>query len=162
MFSIECLLSYVEFVQFKQYMRRRIYSKMKDADEESPSPGPNERRETDLDVVFPASVPHSEIVYNDDGDVSVKAKIYKFYLKYIQNHSEFEINILDSTRTKMGNMLKDYNAWMSTDYFDEIGLFHFYDGCIDEMRILLISSYKRFKEIHEEELELIFADQNNE
>ena len=116
------------------------------------------RRDTDLDVIFPDTVPQSEIVYNEEGDISIKAKIYKFYMKYVERNSEFEINILDSSRRKLVGVLGDYQQWMNNDYYDEVGLFHFYDGCIQEMKMLLIASYKRFKEAHEQELKDIFAE----
>ena len=116
------------------------------------------RRDTDLDVVFPETVPHSEIVYNEEGDISIKAKIYKFWQKYIEPNSEFEINILDSSRKRLVDLLGDYQQWMNNEYYDEIGLFHFYDGCIAEMKVLLVSSYKRFKEVHGQELKEIFVE----
>ena len=121
-----------------------------------------DRAETDLDIVFPSTVPTSEIIYNDDGDVSIKAKIYKFYLKYINKNSEFEINILDSTRKRLIDLMTDYHGWMNNDYYDEIGLYHFYDGCIHEMKLLLIASFKRFKEYHKDDLMEIFVDGNVE
>ena len=103
-------------------------------------------------------MPTSDIIYNDDGDVSIKAKIYKFYLKYIRINSEFEINILDSTRKGIIDKMKDYHGWMNDTYYDEVGLYHFYDGCIHEMKLLLIASFKRFKEYHKDDLLEIFAD----
>jgi len=156
-FSVECLLSYVEFVQFKQYQAKRKRAGSKGTAQPF---GVDERgrRDTDLDVVFPASVPHSEIVYDEEGDISIKAKIYKFYRKYIESNSEFEINILDSSRQRLVAVLGDYTEWMGSDYYDEVGLFHFYDGCISEMKALLMASFKRFKALYADELDGILAE----
>eukprot|EP00483_Globobulimina_turgida_P007681 UN07696 len=44
-FSIECLLSFVEFVQFKQYMRKRMESEECDSEEEDLENG-------DLNIIF--------------------------------------------------------------------------------------------------------------
>ena len=101
--------------------------------------------DNDLLIVFPSTVPNSGIVFDENGD-GVKTKIYKLYTKYVKKNGEFEINILDSTRKKIHNLMKDYDAWMQNNYFDEIGLLHFYDVCIREMQLLLIASFKRFKE----------------
>eukprot|EP01084_Bolivina_argentea_P019171 35652_1 len=158
-FSIECLLSYVEFVQFKQYLRKRMHNTSggnNNEQDDEKKEDINVETDTDLSVVFPSSVPNSEIVYSED--VSIKAKIYKFYLKYIRKNSEFEINVLDSTRKGLHNLMEDYNVWMNNNYYDETGLYHFYDQCIAEMKILLISSYKRFKEFHAKDLNEIFDD----
>jgi len=167
-FSIECLLSFVEMVQFKQYMKKRMDSKgnsdddddaKDDNDSNNGSHKGSLRKDSDLEMKFPSSVPLSEIVFNDDGgNVSVKAKIYKFYLKYIKVNSEFEINILDSTRKRLIDTMKDYNVWMNNNYYDEVGLLHFYDGCIDEMKILLVASFRRFKEYHKDDLLEIYVN----
>ena len=160
--SIECLLSFVEMVQFKQYMKKRMDSKISGGGDEEQKEDDNDRSirgDSDLDIDFPESVPNSDMIHNDDGDVSIKAKIHKFYSKYIRINSEFEINILDSTRKKLIDLMKDYHGWMNNNYYDEIGLYHFYDGCIHEMKLLLIASFKRFKEYHKDDLLEIFADQ---
>ena len=113
--------------------------------------------------MFPSHVPDVQFVYNYSfGDMDVKAKIYEFYLKYIKPDSEFEINILDKTRKRFIDMMKDYDAWMRNDYFDQVGLYHFYDECIAEMKVLLIASLKRFKEYHHDGLlDILLIDSNN-
>merc|ERR1719420_209580 len=126
-FSIECLLSYVELIEFKQRLSKRMDSKLGDVGDD----------DEDLKQRFPAriaAVESPDLGDAEDGDASVKREIHRFYVKYIRTHSEFEINVLDATRLRLTAVLGDYDNWLANNYYDEVGLFHFYDGCISEMR----------------------------
>lgn len=181
-FSMECLLSFVEFVQFKQWMIRHLrVTRTEDAIKQKSielfhslrdrtssltkseiavdlhygSNGQNEDDGGFLNIEFPANVPKSRIVFDEDYDLTTnkftdrsKHKIYKLYSKYIRKDSELEINISGRSRHALAVMMDDYDQWMNDhkyDNLDAVFLMHILDKCIEQMYDLLTASYRRFK-----------------
>ena len=107
------------------------------------------------DIIFPQSVPHSVIVYEDDINFQTnnfkdraKHKIYRLYYKYISQGGELEINISHRSRQVFIQMMDDYSKWMNDVKYstlDPVFLMHIFDKCIAQMTALLKSSYMRFK-----------------
>ena len=110
-FSLECLLSLIEIIQFKQVIMQ--YIKDKDND-------------NDIDfshikyIDFPSFVPKSEIVsshisnFNGDRWKEIKYRAYLLYIKYIENshESEYQINISYELRSRFDNLMQTKNVWM--------------------------------------------------
>ena len=157
-FSMECLLSLVEFTQYKQHA---IQIFMIDDNE----------FQQDISFDFPADVPLSDIVYGDisgvkseamlriesnsTGNASVSAplevnnmeifknKAHELYLKYVAMGSEFEINVSYRTRLGMDKIFGNYDKLMVLE-MSEMEMVKVFDKCIEEMTKLLISSRHRF------------------
>ena len=146
-FCAECLLSLIEFEQFKA----RAIDELHVETSERP-------------ITFASSVPRSEITHgiqswgtnsslrcfavdtseeNDNGKRNLKACAYQLYNKYVSSGSEFEINISGQMRAKYEALLADYSKWMDTNISPKhlCGLF---EEASSEMTSLLRSSCQRF------------------
>eukprot|EP01084_Bolivina_argentea_P072029 130831_1 len=117
-YSIECLLSYIEFTQYRQYlvsemdklgMNPDYSSNLSDVPQSPQTSTPSEPHHQS----FPSNIPQSLIVSDStkhthadstqDEELlcSAKIKAHKLYAKYIQNGSEFEINISHGRRENL-------------------------------------------------------------
>eukprot|EP01083_Nonionella_stella_P083390 230589_1 len=126
-FSMECLLAFVEFTQYK--VRALEVFKLKDVGHT-------------FCITFPKSVPRSDIVYNDD---AFKIKCHKLYLKYIEDTAEFEINIGWQDRLKLTQLMGDRDRWMSSNV-TQMELFQMFDEPMKEMYKLMDYAKIRFAE----------------
>ena len=95
-FSMECLISLIEFQQFKVHLIETFHI-----------------QDVDVQIVgFTDTVPKSDIVYSEEAETanvilsSFKIKAHKLYSKYIETGSEYEINIPGTMRIH----LNDYMA----------------------------------------------------
>ena len=156
-FSMECLLSLIEFTQFKKHAIEALMVDPKEF-------------EHDEIIVFPESVPLSDIVYGKVNELDschirvetnsnetseetsqgtdvrelIKEKAHELYCKYVEMASEFEINISYKIRAGMMKTFSDCDKWMNNEMKD-IELIRVFDTCIEEMIKLLNSSMHRFK-----------------
>lgn len=115
----------------------------------------NEDERGFLELEFPANVPKSGIVFDEDLELSTnkftdrsKHKVHKLYAKYIRSGSDLEINISGRSRNALSSMMDDYEEWMEHQKYrnlDAVFLMHIFDKCIDQMYDLLTASYRRFK-----------------
>ena len=91
-FSIECLLSLIEFIQFRQHVMSTF-----NVDDAQRTPNPEQTEVTymyeDEDrnlfmIKFAPNVPLSDIVYSDLGNdmLAFKAKAYKLYQKFLARY----------------------------------------------------------------------------
>ena len=96
-FNHEAALSFIEFIQFKQYMLNNLVD-----EEDGPNQGSNSMNlNVDLSRYINlsyASAPKSNIIFRDRPNMDELAKCQEIahllYIKYIREHSaEFEINI---------------------------------------------------------------------
>eukprot|EP01084_Bolivina_argentea_P219499 372265_1 len=135
-FSMECLLAFVEFRQYKIHALQVFNI-------EDPA--------TTMCVTFPKSVPQSDIVYNDDTNVdkdSFKIKCYKLFLKYIESNAEFEINISWQHRVALTQLMGDYDRWMSMNV-TVMELYQMFDDPMREMYRLMNHARMRFTDLEE-------------
>jgi len=142
-FSMECLLSVIEFQQFKSYSMQQLNINTTDMGDAIKT------------VIFPDNVPQSNIVYNDHGEETegegdmlllFKIKAYKLYEKYIKIGTEFEINISYRTRGTLQYLMKDYDQWISDqNRIDSLDLVKIFESAETEMIKLLNHSKYRFK-----------------
>eukprot|EP01083_Nonionella_stella_P125761 380406_1 len=124
-FSMELLLSLVEFIQFKQL----IYEQIQDT---STDPA--------ADIELAKCIPQSSIVHDSDDELEVKA--LKLYNKYVAVSSEWEINVHSAVRQQLVHRFEaNYHAieWTPT------ALYIVFDDCLQEMMKLLRYSLTRFK-----------------
>ena len=155
-YSMECLLSYIEFSQYQKY----VVNKMNMND--------NEMRENDVELInMPDNIPISEIiednleqegvidgVNNDNNNSSAtfddkfldnaKIKAHKLYKKYIKTGCEFEINISSLERGKLFDLLDCMDSWMSYNV-NLKDLLMIFEDCKKEMRMLMSYALERFK-----------------
>ena len=140
-FSMENLLSLVEFLQFQKYMANQIgYYDDKDMNKDG-----NEEEEgllCDI-VVLPDIVPFSAIV--TDIDLNVKEKAYALYQKYIGDESVYTINISFRVRSKLNNYMKDRDEWMENNEIGDHEMMNIFNNCCKEIRALMNDSYGRFR-----------------
>lgn len=161
-FCTECLLSLIEFEQFKT----RAVELLGDA---------NSKDDADKYAInFAPTVPDSHIVFGNKSSLSrspslrspsarsptesvslkntsplnvkrdLKERAYKLYNKYIESGSEFEVNIGSQLKASMSAQMSDYAKWMELDISSR-DLCKLFDEAISEMTILLRSSKDRFQ-----------------
>eukprot|EP01083_Nonionella_stella_P078727 215601_1 len=154
-FSMECLLSVIEFQQYKYAAIKALNSmKMSDLDtalvacaliseplelEDIDGPPPQ-----DYDTVFLQShVPLSDIVFKHfemyhDTTIEFKIKAFKLYKKYIEPRSRFEINICSKTRQKLTEHMQYYDEWVNANgSITDRELINIFDRANSEMLLFL-------------------------
>eukprot|EP01084_Bolivina_argentea_P038140 70541_1 len=145
-FSLECVLSLIEMIQFKSYLNVSF----------------NKSNENDFVILdkhkikFAFDTPlKSSIVYGNEFDQTSEEldeieTINKFkmsalllYRKYISQYSELEVNISYSLRAHYYDLMADENSWMKLIVsFNE--LFELFDPVCKEMLNLMEHSLVRF------------------
>lgn len=130
-FSIECMLSFVEFIQYQEFIWKYIlHNKLLENDDNDDNDEHNERNEYNKSQYegkiwsntneLPSNCPKSFIVYFDheteqeldleqyyfstnieDLKYSIQYKAWLLYKKYIERQSEYEINISFMVRSKI-------------------------------------------------------------
>eukprot|EP01084_Bolivina_argentea_P258720 436295_1 len=161
-FSIECILSFTEFVQFQELLFQYIQiHKDKDNDDEF------DGRMWFDDVKLPSNVPKSFIVWYDSVTLKEKNymnidrkdfiniaqyKAYLLYVKYIDYGSELQINISHKIRSRLRQLFSntDINGnWMYNDNISLKDLLILFDDICDQLYSLLNSAYDRFQQTTE-------------
>ena len=132
-FSMESLLSMVEFLQFQKYVAEEIgyYNKIG-----------YEQLLCDV-LVLSGEVPLSAIVYNEH--ISLKDKAYKIYQKYIKHGAIYAINISHRVRQKLIDLMDNYDFWEINEEIKGKLLMNIFDDACKEIKRLMNDSYKRFK-----------------
>ena len=138
---MECLLSYIEIVQFQRYVSQFIKD---DAI----------LKKYNL-VKFPSVVPQSEIIEQEEeilndygGDerlLFAKMKAHKIYEKYIRIGSEFEINISSKERRKINKVVSNLELFLRSEKWEFVDLMDIYEVSKNEMWSLLNYSLKRLR-----------------
>ena len=121
----ECLLSIVEFTQYKTKMKEEFEDIEFEDDEE-------------IMIELPEKMVKSKIVY-DREDYQVMA--FDLYEKYIRVSAEWEININYRDRNKYKEAFEGKNIISD----DKKELYVLFDTCLKQMFSLLLGSYTRFK-----------------
>eukprot|EP01083_Nonionella_stella_P052962 140320_1 len=140
-YSMECLLSYIEIVQFQQYIKEFMVSN-------------NESISNHRLIDFPSNIVTSEIVespckdepHPDDMDFIQNAKIkaHQLYTKYVAFGSEFEINISAPQRGNLEDLLCDVIG-LEKYNIGSCELFGIFEEIKKEMFYLLSLSLNRFR-----------------
>eukprot|EP01083_Nonionella_stella_P030824 84432_1 len=144
-FSMECLLSFIEFTQFQRYllsMNTNENSKLhtiKDRDGKS-----------NLLMGFPLNTPQSEIITKihatktSDIMTEVKLKAYALYHKYIAEQSEWEINLNYTQKRVMSTAFGQLDNLTCSD-MNMNDTYELFEDVTKEMKRLLAFSLTRFK-----------------
>ena len=140
---MECLLSYIEFTQYQQYLINNFIDEL------------NQNIVNKINIVsFPSNVPISSIIstkqINDNPVSENKMKAFKLYKKYIECESEYEINISGEKRKKLdgifGNVDNLINKYRNINNNDLLKCFN---DSKETMKLLMLSSFHRFKQSDE-------------
>ena len=147
-YSMEILLSFIEFTQFQIAVNGKI-------GEYEVNFNDNHRSETDIIQFqhFPSSTPQSAIVRelnvgtpgsSDEFIQVTKICAHKLFKKYIEEASEFEINISSIERQKLSDLMEDLDTFLKSDMSlqELLYLFEYSKG---EMKLLQNSSFTRFR-----------------
>ena len=129
-YSIECLLSLTEMIQFREYMIHKFYPKGFEADK--------------LRIKLASDIPKSFIVTNKRWDD--KEKAYLLYTKYIRSGAELQINISAEERLKYDQMMGNYQEFMENGTIENMDLIKLFVPCCKQMIYLMIDSRKRFQQ----------------
>ena len=124
-YCAECLLSIVEFIQFKNKMKSE-FEDIEFIDDE------------EIMIELPEKMAQSKIVYEGDDYKEIASQLYE---KYIRVGSEWEININYRDRNKYIQLF-EVNG-VSSD--DKQELYVIFDICIKQMFGLLFGTFTRFK-----------------
>ena len=149
-FSLEIMLSFIEFLQFRQYLAI-ISIKYKYINQEMIY-YINEYKLPQTQII-----PKSTIVYNENLNDSIcrneqelikffKEIAYQLYKKYIIANAELQINISHELNKKFWKQMNNKMVWLNTKFDNDglLTLIHLFDDAIDEMFYLQMQSFVRF------------------
>ena len=127
-FCIECLLSLIEMQQFKSYLKEQL----------------NVEYHVQIVDISP-KCPRSQLVFREKAPTleTFKETAYELYRKYVEEGSEFEINIRSRMRRQYRAKMGEYDKWMASNVTKE-ELSWIFDDAMDENIKLLQQSMKRF------------------
>ena len=135
-FSIECLIAYIEMLQFKQLIPNEMTKGNKKFYEYEMKNMPN---------FIPKSKIINDNIVDCDSELDIKSLkricyllIKKFFV------GEMEINISYELRNSLNNYITDREEWMGNELIDGNKLFHIFDECIREMFFFQMQSLSRF------------------
>eukprot|EP01083_Nonionella_stella_P140039 428572_1 len=132
-YSMEILLSFIEFSQYLEYLENMIDQNQSLSEETS--------LYKDLDLS--KSVPLSSIVANENADHDFKRKAYELYAKYIREGSEYSINIAGKLKVQFKTLMDDYETFKNMD-LQPLDIKQIFEECRNEMYQLLTFSHMRF------------------
>ena len=132
--STECLLSLIEFQQFKSHLIECL--KIDDLSTK------------EIWFKLAESVPLSDIVHHEEQTdlKSFRRRARDLYEKYVMVDSDFEINIPDKMRRQLHSLMGNESKWMDKSDISPVNLANVFDGVMMEMKKLLKYSRLRFKE----------------
>ena len=148
--SIECILSYIEFIQFQNYLIRQSKANDYEISQDALS------KCTMLDIA--ADIPNSALVNQEqitqrsskednaaELELTIwRAKAHELYRKYIKVGSEHEINLAGSERSYFSDKMDDIDDFMNSDISID-DLLILFESTKKAMRILLVFSLNRWK-----------------
>lgn len=140
-FSMEVLLSWLEIYQYQIY----VISQCNNSDD-SVLDLDNIELYNDMDICM-EKLPHSVIVYDDNKSLYEKARM--IYEKYMNDGSEYEINISWKLRNKLRETMVDSTSFDDERVMTKQDLLELFEECKMEMLQLLGYSHDRFKQMDE-------------
>jgi len=133
--STECLLSMIEFTQFKAHLVDKL--------------NVDDVRVREVWFEFAPGAPLSDIVHhigeNEEHCIkSFKLKARELWKKYIVVNSCFEINIRSKMRKKFTALMSNKEQWANDKEINAVELAMVFDDVIMEMKVLMEYSRMRF------------------
>eukprot|EP01084_Bolivina_argentea_P223556 378231_1 len=160
-FSMECLLSLIEMIQFRTYCEEKLFTgndtlSVKHNSNHKAS-GSHDIYEVLSNIKLPLELIKSSIVYSKEYDYNEKAR--KLFEKYIVVGAEYEININGKRRMtlterfqRVNSVLRSLSVGKQTENNNKIekdelssSITFVFDRCCDDMLRLLGYSLSRFK-----------------
>ena len=101
------------------------------------------------------NIPISETVHTDEDNtdsdegsyiLSANTQANKLFVKYIENGSEYEINISGTMRDELSELIGDLDDLLSNDSIDLDALYTVFEQSVQEMMTLQSISFERFKQ----------------
>ena len=152
-FSLECLTSYIEFIQYKQLVMK-TFNMHSNSQKNTPNSEIthvlSNLTEHILHPTFCDDIPISLLINNIKKEYkimnikSLKILAYNLYLKYIKLESEYEINISYLKRNYYITLMDNKTLWFNNDTINEDSLFTLFDDIILIMYDLMDGSFSRF------------------
>ena len=113
-YSMECLLSFIEFTQFQNYLYGHIDNENKNNDFV-----PDKRITLAENIPISAIIEQEEVLSDDGKDdffvAQAKIKAHRLYNKYVRIGAEFEINISSTERRKIKNILESMDVLLDAN-----------------------------------------------
>lgn len=144
--SMECLLSFVEFSQYRETVfnhcnKRKLLTA-------------NDIKSIDnLPFKLPSTVPKSSIIFarpfnqnesNQEFIQKIKRKAFILFNKYICIGSEYEININYRLRREMNNLMGNLSEFLQNENIKVLELITIFDASSLEMINLIADAFRRF------------------
>ena len=161
-FSLECLLSFIEMIQFKQYFDQIYNGNVND-----------EIIVEDLKVKFDFGKEQlrSSIVFetvsvkfeNNDTEKlrSFKVIAHELYRKYINPGCELEVNISGISRSEYETLMHDKQEWVHNVDISSDDLYALFDDICLEMYQLMDQSFERFRRSDEYSSSFVSIESNS-
>ena len=168
-FSLECILSFIEMMQFKQYFNQIYFGNNQEftfLDEKQIKFEFGEEFEGKSSIVYETfhfklneenGSDETNVSERTDGieiekDLMIKNfKLisYLLYKKYINERSEMEVNISSTLRSQYNELMKDKDEWINNIEILPNDLLTIFDDVCCEMFTLMEHSFGRFKRTDE-------------
>ena len=131
----------IEFLQFN----KKVYGDTSSTtDWQAGAMSTGDLTETRDTFNLPEECPKSDIVF--DEKKSFKEMALALYRKYVEEGSEWEINVSYKTRGFYDDLLGDEEEWMKNEeYDDNAKMYELWDKAIGEMNSLIRAAFIRFK-----------------
>eukprot|EP01084_Bolivina_argentea_P095925 172433_1 len=129
-YSMEILLSLIEIQKYQEYVINSCQDMNIDINKYNA-------------IMLPSDIPITSIMKSDD---SLKTKAYKIFTKYIEERSEYAVNICYDDRKLLFNMLHDLDFLETNNNITIQDIFDGFEKVKKEMMTLLYYSFVRFKE----------------
>ena len=155
-FSLECILAFIEMIQFKQYFNKIYFGNKQDfvfVDDTKIKFDFGNEFELKSSIVY--ETVNIDLNQNETEIIKhFKLIAYFLYEKYLIENSELEINISGIYRSQFDKLMGNKYNWMYNVQISGNDLLNIFDQTCAEMFMLMEYSFERFK-ISEEYKKLI-------
>merc|ERR1711879_123569 len=162
-YSMEILLSLIEFVQYEKWMNDTLSAVQVDGEKDTNRTNLDLNVDPAVSIEFPSNIIVSEIIENDESELidahewseemvqiqRAKIKAHRLYEKYIsEEKAGYDINISFVERRRLRLLLQDLDALLASDV-DVNELHELFDPCKETMIRYLRDHCMRFQRSEE-------------
>eukprot|EP01083_Nonionella_stella_P070627 189079_1 len=142
-YSMEVLLSFIEFSQYLDYLKTLDPKQIEEASSHS------SMEDDELNsLLLSDSVPISSIVGNTEEDHGFKQKAHQLFCKYIARGSEYEINISGRLRNQCAHLMQNDQVFLNANVIVS-DIEPLFKQCNQELLRYLSYSHSRFAKTEE-------------